>query len=179
MENFILFVLLLILALALMWILVPAFYGLPSVPTKRERIRWALRLADLQPGEVFYDLGAGDGRALVIAAKEFGAQAVGIEIGPVQCLVCWLNAFRNRVRSQVRVKRGNFFKAKISDADIVYIYATSKELVRLQTHLANQLRPGARVVTVGSDFPDWKAIKFNREELIFLYIMPPQYGRTI
>ena len=172
-------ILLFILALALMWILVPAMYGLPSVPTDRDRIRAALRLADLKAGEAFYDLGSGDGRTLVIAAKEFGAQATGIEIGPVQCLVSWLNALRNGVRSQVRVRRADFFKADVSGADVVFIYATSKELVRLQAHLKGQLREGTRVVTVGSDFPDWRPLKFNREKLFFVYVMPPQYGRTI
>ena len=88
-------ILLLVLTFALTWILVPALYGLPSVPTRPDRIRAALRLADLKAGEAFADLGAGDGRTLVIAAKEFGATATGIEIGPVQCLVCVVNAWRS------------------------------------------------------------------------------------
>ena len=75
----------LLFVLILLWILVPAFYGLPPVPTKPERIRKALKLANLQPSEVLYDLGAGDGRVLLIAARKFGAKAVGIEVGPVQC----------------------------------------------------------------------------------------------
>jgi ubiquinone/menaquinone biosynthesis C-methylase UbiE len=168
-----------VLVLALMWVIVPAVYGLPSVPAGRERIRRALRLADLRAGEVLYDLGAGDGRVLVIAAKEFGARATGIEIGPVQCLVCWGNALVNGVRQNVRVVQGNFLRADLSEADVVFVYATSKELARLQSRLESQLREGARVVTVGSDFPDWKAVRFHREELIFVYVMPPQYGRTI
>lgn len=172
-QAIVVVVLLLILTFALTWILVPARYGLPSVPTRRERVRAALRLADLGAGEAFYDLGAGDGRTLVIAAQEFGARATGIEIGPVQCLACWGNALLNGVRSQVRVRRGNFYTANLADADVVFVYATTRELIRLQTHLASQLRPGARVVTVGSDFPDWKPVAVNREELLFLYIMPP------
>jgi precorrin-6B methylase 2 len=163
-----------ILLFAALWIFIPALYGLPSVPTRRERVRAALRLADLRPGEAFFDLGAGDGRTLVIAAREFGAQATGIEIGPVQCLVSWGNALRNGVSQNVRVKRGNFYQADISAADVVFVYATSRELSRLQAHLASQLREGARVVTVGSDFPDWSPVKVDRENLIFLYVMPPR-----
>ena len=67
----------LIFLITLLWILVPAFYGLPSVPTKPDRIRKALKLVNLQPDEMLYDLGAGDGRVLLIAAREFGAKAIG------------------------------------------------------------------------------------------------------
>ncbi|MBN1454167.1 MAG: class I SAM-dependent methyltransferase [Anaerolineales bacterium] len=72
-----------------LWLIVPALYGVPWVPTREKRIREALQLAKLQPGENLYDLGAGDGRVLLIAVREFGASAVGIEIGPVQCALGW------------------------------------------------------------------------------------------
>jgi cyclopropane fatty-acyl-phospholipid synthase-like methyltransferase len=78
------------LLVSALWLLVPALYGVPWVPTREARIRKALQLAKLQPGESLYDLGAGDGRVLLIAAKEFDAQAVGIEIGPVQCALGWM-----------------------------------------------------------------------------------------
>ncbi|MFZ5858255.1 MAG: SAM-dependent methyltransferase [Chloroflexota bacterium] len=176
----------LFLTLAALWILIPALYGLPSVPTRHDRVRAALRLADLKPGEAFFDLGCGDGRTLVIAAREFGANATGIEIGPVQCLVSWGNAARNGVRSKacaersrsIRVKRGNFYTADVRAADVVFVYATTRELSRLQAHLESQLRDGARVVTVGSNFPDWEPVNVDRENLIFLYVMP-QYRRTV
>ena len=74
----------------LLWIFVPTIYGLPPVPTKPGRIRNALKLANLQPNEVMYDLGAGDGRVLLIAARDFGAKAVGVEVGPIQCAWIWL-----------------------------------------------------------------------------------------
>jgi len=166
------------LTLAALWILIPALYGLPSVPTRHDRLRAALRLADLKAGEAFFDLGCGDGRTLVIAAREFGAFATGVEIGPVQCLVSVGNAIRNGVRSKVRVTRGNFYRADVRAADVVFVYATTRELSRLQTHLESQLRNGARVVTVGSNFPDWEPVKVDRENLIFLYVMPP-YRRTV
>ena len=168
-----------LLTLALLWILVPALYGLPSVPTNRDRVRAALRLADLGAGDAFFDLGCGDGRTLVIAAREFGAFATGIEIGPVQCLVSVGNAARNGVRQKVRVKRGNFYTADLRAADVVFVYATSRELSRLQSHLESQLYAGARVVTVGSDFVNWEPAKMDRERLLFVYAMPPQYRRTV
>ena len=152
-----------------LYILVPPFFGPPSVPTKHERIRKALKLARLQPGETLYDLGAGDGRVLVIAAKEFQAQAVGIEIGPVQCAVSLWNAIRNRVRSMVRIKTANFFHADISNADVIFAYLTSDQAEPLQEKFKRELKTGARVVTISFNLPDWEPAYLDREDLIFLY----------
>ena len=102
---------LLIFLLALLWILVPAFYGLPPVPTKPERIRKALKLANLQPDEVLYDLGAGDGRVLLIAARDFGAKAIGIEVGPIQCALIWLRAVSSGYRKSNSSPLGEFLQS--------------------------------------------------------------------
>ena len=129
-------------------------------------------MANLRPDEIFYDLGSGHGRVLVMAAKEFKARAVGIEIGPVQCVIAWLNALYNGVGSKVRVEAGNFYKADVSQADVVFAYLTSKQAPRLQAQLERQLKRGARVVTISFNFPDWKPTTMDREQLIFLYHMP-------
>jgi precorrin-6B methylase 2 len=176
MDVFFLLISLLVIVLGWTWFLVPAFYGLPSVHTRRERIRRALQMAALKADETLYDLGAGDGRVLVIAAKEFGAQAVGIEVGPVQCAAAWLNARVNGIGHRVRVTRGDFFKADLSRAEVVFIYATSRQAGRLEGQLEAQLRPGARVVTIAFDFPNWEPADFDNRELIFLYEMPPKRG---
>src|SRR6266540_7013909 len=123
----------------LLWILVPALYGLPPVSTKPERIHKALKLANLQPNETLYDLGAGDGRVLLIAARDFGAKAVGIEIGPVQCALIWLRATANGFGYQIQVRWENFYKANLKDADVVFVYATSKEVMKLPPHLETQM----------------------------------------
>jgi SAM-dependent methyltransferase len=167
---------LLLIVLGWTWYLVPAFHGLPSVHTRRARIRSALKLADLRAGETLYDLGAGDGRVLVIAAKEFGARAVGLEVGPVQCAAAWVNARLNGVADRVRVQWRDFFKADLSAADVVFVYATSAQAAGLAEQLARQLRPGARVVTISFDFPDWEPAGFDNRDLIFLYQMPPRTG---
>src|SRR3989337_292142 len=121
---------LLIFILALLWILVPAFYGLPSIPTKPDRIRKALKLANLQPDEVLYDLGAGDGRVLLITAREFGTKAVGIEVGPIQCALIWLRALASGFGNKIQVRWANFYKANLKDADVIFVYTTSKEVVK-------------------------------------------------
>jgi len=164
----------LFLLVAVTWLVVPALYGLPWVPTREKRIRRALELANLKPDERLYDLGAGDGRVLVMAAKEFSADAVGIEIGPVQCLVGWLRIWFSGSRKRARMRCGDFYKADISSADVVFVYATFSQTSNLLPLLERSLRPGARVVSIAADFSGWIPKVVDRENLIFLYEMPPE-----
>jgi hypothetical protein len=167
---------LLLFILALLWILIPALYGLPSIPTKPDRIRKALKLANLQPNELLYDMGAGDGRVLIIAAGEFGAQSIGIEIGPVQCALIWLRVIASDFNDKIQVRWGNYLNADLRDADVVFLYATSKEVSKLASHLEKQLKQGSRVVSISADFPEWEPQEFDDHNLIFMYEMPPKKG---
>lgn len=162
--------------LGLMWVLIPAFYGLPSHLTHPDRIRAALKLANLQPGETLYDLGAGDGRVLLIAAQDFGARAVGVEIGPVQCALIWLRIVASGRGDKIKLRWGDYFKADLSGADVVFIYATSREVMRLAPYLEKQMKQGSRLVSISADFPEWEPSLFDERDLIFIYSMPPQYG---
>jgi SAM-dependent methyltransferase len=125
---------------------------------------------------VLYDLGAGDGRVLLIAAREFGARAVGIEVGPIQCALIWLRAVASGFGNRIKVRWANFYKADLGEADVIFVYATSKEVVKLAPHLERQLKTGARVVSISADFPEWEPSTFDEHELIFLYKMPPTRG---
>jgi precorrin-6B methylase 2 len=165
--------------LVLLWVLVPALYGLPPVPTRPERIRKALELANLRPEETLYDLGAGDGRVLLIAVRDFGARAVGIEIGPVQCALIWLRAAASGLGDQVKVRWANFYKADLSGADVVFVYATSKEIAKLAPHLEKQMKRGARLVSISADFREWEPSAFDEHDLIFVYEMPPVRGSVM
>jgi hypothetical protein len=156
-----------------LWLIVPALYGVPWVPTREGRIRKALQLAELQPDETLFDLGAGDGRVLLIAAQEFGAGAVGIEVGPIQCALGWLRILLSGIRHQDQMRCGDFYKADIHDADVVFVYLTSTQTTRLAEKLEQELRPGARVVSIAADFEDWQPKLVDRELLIFVYQMPP------
>ncbi len=166
----------LLFILVLLWILVPALYGLPPVPTKPERIRKALKLANLQPNEVLYDLGAGDGRVLLQAAREFGARAVGIEVGPIQCAWIWLRVAASGLGNQIQIRWADFYRADLHDADVVFVYATSKEVGKLAPHLEQQMKKGARLVSISADFPDWEPSTLDDHDLIFIYEMPPKAG---
>jgi precorrin-6B methylase 2 len=165
-----------LLLVILLWILVPALYGLPPVPTKPGRIQKALRLADLQPNETLYDLGAGDGRVLLIAARDFGAKAVGLEIGPIQCALIWLRTTASGFGQQIQVRWENFYKASIQEADVVFVYATSKEVMKLAPHLEKDMKKGARLVSISADFSEWEPSAVDEHDLIFVYEMPPNPG---
>jgi len=167
---------LLLLLISGLWLVIPALHGVPWVPTREKRIRRALELVELHPDETLYDLGAGDGRVLIMAAKEFGVQAVGIEIGPVQCSVGWLRSWLSGTRHKVRIRCGNFYRADLAEADVIFVYLTSAQTSRLQEKLARELKPGTRVVSIAADFPDWHPEKIDREMLIFVYKIPPRYN---
>jgi SAM-dependent methyltransferase len=162
--------------LAGLWIVIPRLYGLPATPARRIVVRRALQLAQVQPGEIVYDLGAGDGRALVIAAQEFGARATGIEIEPVHCAVAWLRALFGGVIHQVSIRRGDLLKADYRDADVVFLYLTPAFVERVRPHLERQLHPGARIVSLSFNLAGWRPSDIDVGHLIFLYHMPPQPG---
>jgi len=159
-----------------LWLTIPNLHGLPWVPAHYPRIRRALEMAGTQPGDTVYDLGAGDGRALIVAAREFGAQAVGVEIEPVHCLVAWVWARVAGISSQVTVRCGDLHKAELGDADVVYLYLTPSHAKRIAPRLQKKLPAGARVVSLTADIADWKPTAFDRTDLIFYYRMPPQPG---
>ena len=167
---------LLVFAVLLLWILVPAFYGLPPVSTRPERIRKALKLAHLQPDELLYDLGAGDGRVLFMAARDFGARAVGIEIGPIQCALIWLRAVASGLNKKVQIRWENFYKGDLREADVVFVYATSREIGKLAPRLEHQMKPGSRLISISADFPEWEPSWVDQQDLIFVYEMPPAQG---
>ncbi len=159
-----------------LWLIVPFFYQLPWVPTDKNRARKALKMAKLQPGETFYDLGAGDGRILLLAAEEFGAKAVGVEASPLQYLFTAARCYFSGSRQNIRVRRENFYKADFSDADVLFAYMTPDHAIRFQDKFVTQLKPGARVVMIAFDFPHWMPNDVDQAELIFMYEMPPQEG---
>ena len=168
----------LVFLLTLLWILIPAFYGLPPVPTKPVRVEKALMLANLKPNETLYDLGAGDGRVLFIAARDFNAKAIGIEIGPIQCALIGLRVVASGLGNQIQIRWDNFYKANLKDADVVFVYATSTEVMKLASHLEHQMKKGSRLVSISADFPEWEPTAVDDRNLIFVYEMPPTKGNV-
>ena len=167
---------LLFLILRALWVYLPRQYGVSTLPARRTWIKRALELARLQPGETVYDLGAGDGRALVIAAREFKAQAVGIEVELLHCVVAWFRALLNGVIARVSIRRGNLLYADLGDADVVFLYLNPDLVEKLRPQFELHLQPGTRVVSLSFPFEGWQPAGMDIGHLIFLYEMPPQPG---
>jgi len=159
-----------------LWLAIPMLYGLPWTPTSPRRIRKALDLAKLNPGEVVYDMGAGDGRVLVAAVRKFGARAVGIEVSPLHFLSAWFNLRINGCGRQARLVWNNMYNCDLSGADVVFAHTTAAQAPRLRACLEAKLRPGARVVTVLYDLGGWQPQDMDDRDMVFLYFMPPTHG---
>jgi hypothetical protein len=158
------------------WWLVPIITGLPWRPTSASRTRRALEMAKARPGELLFDLGAGDGRVALLAAREFGLQSVGVEISPLHCLIGWVFARLTGMQALVKMVCADFYKTDLGEADIVFAYMTSAQVARLKPFLLGCLKPGARLVTISFDMDGWEPYQVDRDLLIFLYEMPPTPG---
>jgi len=132
-------------------------YGAIFVPLPRSTVKKILKLAKVSKKDVVYDLGCGDGRVLIEAAK-MGARAVGIENNPLLCWLSKLNVEKNNLGNKIKIIRENFFKQNLHDATVIVVYLSQKLNDRLQPKLERELRAGARVVSADHTFA-WKEIK--------------------
>jgi hypothetical protein len=137
----------------------------PYVPTTEEAVQAMLKLADVKKTDVVYDLGCGDGRIVIAAAKDFGARKAGVE-------------------SLVRFNEGDLFQADIHEATVVTLFLLTSVNAKLRPKLLAELRPGTRIVSNTFDMGDWKPDKEatvgNPEEAsflshkLYLWTVPPR-----
>ncbi|MGA3099923.1 MAG: class I SAM-dependent methyltransferase [Bryobacteraceae bacterium] len=131
----------------------------PFVPTTEEAVQAMLKLADVKKTDVVYDLGCGDGRIVVAAAKNFGARAVGIDINPVRIAEAKENAKKAGVENLVRFEENDLFEADFHEATVVTLFLLPNVNLKLRPKLLEQLKPGTRVVSNTFDMGDWKPEK--------------------
>jgi SAM-dependent methyltransferase len=143
--------------------------GAPWVPTARETIRRMLSMAEVRPEEVVYDLGCGDGRVLVAAARGFGARAVGIELDISRFLWSLAVIAALGLWHRVRVVRGDLFRQDLREADVVVTYLLQATNDRLQAKLLRELRPGARVISNTFTFSGMPLVRCDEEYRLYLY----------
>ncbi|MCW5978072.1 MAG: class I SAM-dependent methyltransferase [Bryobacteraceae bacterium] len=150
----------------------------PYVPTPHEVVRTMLDAAALKADETVYDLGSGDGRVLIMAAKDFKAKAVGVELSPKL-----VEDARERIRqsglaNRCRVIQGDLREVDLSDADVVVLYLLTSSNELLRPNLEKHLKAGARVVSHDFEMRGWKPARVvqapahGRTHRIYVYEMP-------
>jgi predicted methyltransferase len=166
---FLIALILLIIFVILLSLLVTFFTGAIWSPTPMKTVRTMLQMAWVKPGEKVYDLGSGDGRIAIAAAREFGATSVGIELNPLLALIAKLKVSSARLGGSVKIVRGDLYRQSFRDADVIAIYLSPQGNRRLKEKLERELRDGARVVSHRWPFVGWKPVKVDEERKIYLY----------
>lgn len=128
-------------------------------PSTRKIVEAMLKLANVKSGDIVYDLGCGDGRVVITAAKSFGATGVGIDIDPERIKEARENARKAGVTGKVEFRNEDLFQADISRATVVALYLYPWVNLKLRPKLLAELKPGTRVVSNLHDMGDWKAEK--------------------
>ncbi len=127
----------------------------PYIPTPQPIVDAMLEMGQIKEGDVLYDLGSGDGRIPITAAKQYGIRAVGIEIDPRLVSVSNANARAAGVEDLVEFVQADLFSAELQDADIVTLYLTEPLNLRLRPKLQQELKSGARIVSHSYGMGDW------------------------
>ena len=150
----------------------------PYVPTPQVVVDNMLKLADVQANDYLIDLGSGDGRIPITAAREFGTRGMGVDLNPVRVRESVENARKANVIDKVEFREQNLFDTKISDATVLTMYLLPRVNLELRPRLLSELRPGTRVVSHDFDMADWQPdqhIKVPDDGSdLYLWIIPAQ-----
>ena len=153
----------------------------PYVQTPTDVVTEMLRLAKVTANDVVYDLGSGDGRIVIAAARDFGARGVGIEIDPGLVALSREQARKAGVADRVTFRSDDLFDTDLSDATVVTLYLSYNMNLRLRPKLLRELRPGSRIVSHDFDLgADWlpdqtvQVLWRDRKSNVFLWVVPPK-----
>ncbi|MDA4116099.1 MAG: class I SAM-dependent methyltransferase [Thaumarchaeota archaeon] len=146
----------------------PALTGAPWVPSSNDIVRKMLVLSKVKPGEEVYDLGSGDGRIVIMSAKEFGARSTGIEIDVFRAFYSKLLIRLLGLAGKARVIWSSFYRVDLSRADVVTVYLLPETNDKLTPKLERELRPTCRVVSHAFKF-DWQLLDSDEGAKIYVY----------
>ena len=159
-----LLIIVLILAISVSW---TNLVGAPWVPTSMGVVNKMLKLAEVGPEDIVYDLGCGDGRTIITAARRYGARAVGVEIDPLRYLWCQFAITLLGLRKRVKILYGNFFNHDLSEATVVTCYLLPETNSDLEEKLKGELRFGARVVSNTFTFPGLHSVRNDDDARLY------------
>lgn len=131
------------------------FFGAPFVPTDRRNVERMIAALALKPEEKFADLGAGDGR-LVVAAARAGARAEGWEINPYLWLAAKYNIWRSGLGARAKMHLGSYWWEKFHDTGAISLFLINTQMARMEKKLLDELPAGSRVVSYAFKFPGWQ-----------------------
>lgn len=145
-------------------------------PSPMPVVHAMLRLAETGPRDLVYDLGSGDGRIPITAARDYGARGVGVDIDPRRIAEANANAREAGVTDRVSFRNEDLFEANFSDATVVTLFLYRDVNLKLRPRLLAELRPGTRVVSYWHDMGDWEPERTTRMERadIYLWTIPPR-----
>ena len=146
----------------------------PYVPTPQKVVNGMLELADVKKGEVVYDLGCGDGRIVITAAKEFGATGIGVDLNPERIEEANANAVEAKVENKVTFYQGDLFTFDFSKADVLTLYLLPDVNLKLKPKILAEMKPGSRVVSHAFTMGDWEpdeSISVDGRN-VYLWIIP-------
>ena len=146
----------------------------PYVPTRPAVVEAMLKLAKVKPTDILYDLGCGDGRIVITAAKKYGVTGKGIDINPERIKEANQNAKEANVTGKVKFETANLFETDFSPATVVTLYLLPSVNLRLRPMLLKQLQPGSRIVSHDFDMGDWKPEQIVEVDgaTIYLWTVP-------
>jgi trans-aconitate methyltransferase len=152
----------------------------PFVPTHEKVVDEMLKVAKVGKNDVLYDLGSGDGRIPITAAKRWGTRGVGVDIDPKRIEEARENATKAGVADKVKFMQQDLFETNIKDATVVTLYLLPDVNLRLRPKLLADLKPGTRVVSHNYDMGDWKpqqtiTVKLpDGEHTVYYWVLPPR-----
>jgi len=170
----ILYLLLLLLFLVLastffLYLIISNCIGAPFVPSKKRDIGRIVELAEIRKGDVIYDIGSGDGRLLIEAAKAGAKKCIGIEVNPILVKYSRIKAKLSGQQDKIEVRRGNIWKEKIDQVDTVFTYFIPAHMERLGKKLKKELKPGTKIISNKFKFPNLEEKYYDKESQIFVY----------
>lgn len=133
----------------------------PFVASPLPVVKQMLTLADLKPGEILYDLGCGDGRVVIMAAQDFGAQGVGVEMREDLAKQALQKVSELGLDGRVKIVQSDMFKVDLSQANVVTLYLTTSANDRVKPKLDAELKAGTRVVSHDYEIIGWKPLKID------------------
>jgi len=160
-----------LMAFIFVWLLWPLTIGEVWVPTSIDVVRSMLELGDVQEGDLVIDLGSGDGRIIMTAARDYKARAIGIEADPIR-LVWSRSMIRLKGLSErVKVLWDNFLNKDLGEATVVTVYQNQEINRKLRPKFEKELKPGTRVISHVFTFDIWEPKKVDKKSHIYLYII--------